>query len=52
MFKNAPTGIRTRVFAVRGQRPRPLDDRSKNNLLQESKDIGKSASEVKKSDLG
>ncbi len=26
---NSPSGIRTRVFAVRGQCPRPLDDGTK-----------------------
>ena len=26
--KNSPSGIRTRVTAVRGRRPRPLDDRA------------------------
>ena len=30
--KSAPTGIRTPVYAVRGRRPRPLDDGSKDKF--------------------
>ncbi len=29
----APYGVRTRVTAVRGQRPRPLDERSKERII-------------------
>ena len=41
IFFGVPTGIRTPVIAVRGQRPRPLDDRDMATLIYEKKLFGK-----------